>query len=69
MFELPSGAPPRRSAEQGRRREDAERLGRLDWHNRRAALLLSIERALEDAPDDVAREALLRRLRAALESS
>jgi metallo-beta-lactamase family protein len=68
-FELPPGAPPLRLPVQGRRRGDAERLGRPDWHNARAALLLSIERALDDAPDDAAREALLRRLREAIEAA
>ncbi len=36
----------------------------FDWHNHRAALNLAISRALEDAPDDAAREALIERLRA-----
>ncbi|MBX6373672.1 MAG: MBL fold metallo-hydrolase [Acetobacteraceae bacterium] len=66
-FELPAGAPPVRLPAQERRRGSAERLGRPDWHNERAALLLSIERALDDAPDDAARGALLRRLRDVIE--
>ena len=40
----------------------------FDWHNRRAALNLAISRALEDAPDDTARDALIARLRQALAS-
>lgn len=31
-----------------------------DWHNRYAAFLLDLHRALDAAPDDAAREALLR---------
>jgi metallo-beta-lactamase family protein len=54
-------------AEARRRRADPAAAGRPDWHNARAALLLTIESAIEDAPDDAAREALMARLRAALE--
>ncbi|MBW8270090.1 MBL fold metallo-hydrolase RNA specificity domain-containing protein [Caldovatus aquaticus] len=68
-FALSPAAPPARLPDRGRRRTDAERLGHLDWHNARAALLLSIERALDEAPDDAAREALIRRLRAAIEGT
>jgi metallo-beta-lactamase family protein len=32
---------------------------RLDWHNARARLLLNLNEALESAPDDAAREALI----------
>ena len=38
----------------------------LDWHNARAGLLLSLNEALEQAPDDAAREALIARLAASL---
>lgn len=38
----------------------------FDWHNRRAALNLAISQALEQAPDDAAKEALIARLRQAL---
>lgn len=61
-FLLEKGAPPQRQAAPCRRAEP-ERTGREDWHNARAALQLEMERALEDAPDDAARQALLSRLR------
>lgn len=54
--------------EVARRRPDPADAGRPDWHNARAALLLSIEDAIEKAPDAAARNALLARLRAALEA-
>ncbi|WP_291297304.1 MBL fold metallo-hydrolase RNA specificity domain-containing protein [Elioraea sp.] len=38
-----------------------------DWHNERAALLLELRRKLEAAPDDAARDALLHRVKDALE--
>lgn len=41
---------------------------RLDWHNNRAAFLLSLNAALDEAPDDKAREALLLRMSRALGS-
>jgi metallo-beta-lactamase family protein len=41
--------------------------GRADWHNARAALLMALNDALEAAPDDAAREALIARLAASLE--
>lgn len=37
-----------------------------DWHNLRAALLLELDQALEQAPDDRARERILSRAHAAL---
>ncbi|MCC7426832.1 MAG: MBL fold metallo-hydrolase [Alphaproteobacteria bacterium] len=37
-----------------------------DWHNDRSALLLDLNRRLDALPDDAARRALLRRLRATL---
>ncbi|WP_019016425.1 MBL fold metallo-hydrolase RNA specificity domain-containing protein [Elioraea tepidiphila] len=39
---------------------------RFDWHNERAALLLELRRRVEQAGDDAARAALLRRVREAL---
>jgi metallo-beta-lactamase family protein len=48
------------------RRLDPEHVGALDWHNQRAALLLGIEEALDAAPDDRTRAALLDRLRRAV---
>lgn len=51
------GAPPR---------IQPRAAARLDWHNARADLLLALNAALEQAPDDAAREALLRQLRADL---
>ena len=50
-----------------RRRTDPEAVGRPDWHNQRAALLLGIESAIEGARDEGARQALIARLRRALE--
>jgi metallo-beta-lactamase family protein len=40
----------------------------LDWHNARAALLGDIDAALESAPDDAARQALLERLSRLIEA-
>jgi metallo-beta-lactamase family protein len=66
-WSLPKGARPKRLESKGRRADPA-RSGRPDWHNQRAALMLAIESATENASDDAAREALLHRLRAALEA-
>ncbi|WP_198371749.1 MBL fold metallo-hydrolase RNA specificity domain-containing protein [Roseomonas rosulenta] len=60
-----SGAPVAREA--AHRRPDPAAAGRPDWHNARAALLLAIEDAIERAPDDAARNALMGALRRALE--
>jgi len=49
------------------RRTRPEAVGRPDWHNQRAALMLGIEEALEKAGDDRTRAALLDRLRLALD--
>lgn len=54
--------------EVARRRPDPAEAGRPDWHNARAALLLSIEDAIERAPDRKARDALIARLRGALDA-
>ncbi len=56
----------------GRRAAHAPRLppeavGRLDWHNDLAQFSLDLRAALDAAPDAAAREALLARLRGALE--
>ena len=64
---LPKGARPKRLESKGRR-ADPGRSMRPDWHNQRAALLLAIESATENARDDAAREALLHKLRAVLEA-
>ncbi|MFY8139459.1 MAG: MBL fold metallo-hydrolase, partial [Caulobacter sp.] len=42
------------------------RAAKLDWHNDRAALMIAINRALEAAPDDSARETIIARLQAML---
>jgi metallo-beta-lactamase family protein len=63
---LPKGARPKRLGSKGRRADPARSV-RPDWHNQRAALMLAIESATENARDDAAREALLHRLRAVLE--
>ncbi|WP_372624547.1 MBL fold metallo-hydrolase [Falsiroseomonas sp.] len=65
---LPGMAPERVARDSRRRGEAAERVGQPDWHNQRAALLLQIEEALEQAGDDRSRAALLDRLRLALEA-
>jgi metallo-beta-lactamase family protein len=66
-FRLLPDAPPERLPAGGRR-DHPEAVGRPDWHNERAALLLSIEEALEAAGDDTTRAALLGRLRRALDA-
>ncbi|WP_456299889.1 hypothetical protein, partial [Falsiroseomonas oryzae] len=58
---------PRRAEAVAQRRLRPETVGRPDWHNARAALLLGIEEALEKAGDDRTRAALLDRLRRALD--
>ena len=63
---LPKAAAAR-SRDVTRRRPDPAEAGRPDWHNKRAALLLAIEDAIEKAPDGAMREALMARLRATLE--
>jgi metallo-beta-lactamase family protein len=69
VFRLSPGALPERvAATRPGRRLHAEAVGRPDWHNQRAALLLSIEQALEGARDDRTRAALLDRLRHALDA-
>ncbi len=66
-FRLEPGAVPAAdSALSARRRTQPETVGRPDWHNERAALLLGIEEALERAGDDATRANLLERLRRAL---
>jgi len=68
-FRLAPGAVPERDEAASRRRRDRpEAVGRPDWHNARAALLLSIDEALEQAGDDRTRGALLGRLRRALDA-
>jgi len=64
-FRLSPGRPPERLAG-GSRRARPEAVGAPDWHNQRAALLLGIEAALEQAGDDRSRTALLDRLRRAI---
>ncbi|NMJ42108.1 MBL fold metallo-hydrolase [Roseomonas sp. JC162] len=66
-FILPKGSPAR-PRDAARRRPDPAAAGRPDWHNKRAALLLAIEDALEKAPDTAAREALMARLRTTMET-
>jgi metallo-beta-lactamase family protein len=64
---LPKGAPPKRLESAGRRADPVHSM-RPDWHNQRAALMLAIEGATENARDDAAREALMHKLRAVLEA-
>ncbi len=66
-FHLLPGEAPRPDGLETQRRARPEAVGRPDWHNRRAALLLGIEEALEKAGDDRTRAALLDRLRLALD--
>ncbi|MBP2310938.1 MBL fold metallo-hydrolase [Azospirillum soli] len=49
------------------RLEPAALAAATDWHNRYAELMLDLNRAMESAADDAAREALLARLREGLE--
>jgi metallo-beta-lactamase family protein len=66
-FRLLPGVAPRRDPRPGAgRRLHPETVGAPDWHNRRAALLLAIEAALDEAPDEAARSVLMRRLRGAM---
>ena len=65
---LPGAAPESAAAPTRVRRLHPEDIGAPDWHNQRAALLLGIEEALDGAPDDRTRAALLERLRRAIES-
>lgn len=65
-FVLPAAAAPV-AKDVARRRPDPAEAGRPDWHNKRAALLLAIEDAIEKAPDAKTREALMARLRTAME--
>ena len=67
-FRLAPGRVPERDEAASRRRARPEAVGRPDWHNQRAALLLSIEEALDQASDDRTRAALLDRLRHALDA-
>ncbi|MBL6458171.1 MBL fold metallo-hydrolase [Belnapia sp. T6] len=67
VFRLEPGVVPMRDAAASLRRRDAtDTVGEPDWHNRRAALLLSIEEALDRATDDQSRAALIDRLRRAM---
>ncbi len=59
---LHKGARPKRLESKGRR-ADPVRSVRPDWHDQRAALMLAIETATENARDDTAREALIQKLR------
>jgi metallo-beta-lactamase family protein len=67
-FRLRPGHAPESAPAPQRRRLHPEAVGRPDWHNQRAALLLGIEEALEQAGDDRQRAALLARLRHALDA-
>lgn len=67
-FLLEAGKAPTRDQDERVRRAAGEDPGLPDWHNRRAALLLGIEEALDMATDDRARDALLEKLRRALET-
>lgn len=61
------GKPPEElPAPEAARRLHPEEVGRPDWHNDRAALMLGVEEAIEKAPDEAARAVLIARLRAAL---
>jgi metallo-beta-lactamase family protein len=65
-FRLSPHAIPERLPARPGRRLHPETVGRPDWHNERAALLLGIEEAIEKAPDEAERAALIGKLRAAL---
>ncbi len=61
-----TAAAPARAADGTPRLEPAAMTAATDWHNRYAAFLLGLHHALDAAPDDAAREALLQRLGAGL---
>jgi len=63
---LQKGARPKRLESKGRRADPGQSM-RPDWHNQRAALMLAIEGATENARNDAAREALISKLRAVLD--
>ncbi len=65
-FRLAPGAIPERLPARAGRRSNPENVGRPDWHNERASLLLGVEAAIEQASDEKERTALIARLRAAL---
>jgi metallo-beta-lactamase family protein len=65
-FRLMPGMVPE-PAQAPQRRDRPEAVGEPDWHNQRAALLLQVEEALEQAGDDRTRGALLERLKRALD--
>ncbi len=67
-FTLAPGALPQPVAATPGRRAEPEQAGREDWHNARAALQLELEAALDQAPDDAARQRLLSRLRGTLQA-
>lgn len=56
---LPSSSA---AAPEAASRIPASAVGRLDWHNARIELLNALQKALDHAPNDAAREALLSRL-------
>jgi metallo-beta-lactamase family protein len=58
---IPEGAEV---VEGGGHRIAPGRAAKLDWHNDRADLMIALNRALEAAPDDAAREAIIARLKA-----
>lgn len=62
---LGSRAPRKRP---GSHRLPPNVVGRTDWHNEYAQLVLDMQQTLYDAPDDKKRDATLRRLRKALKS-
>ena len=65
VFALAPGAMPL-PRPSPRRRSDPDGVGRADWHNQRAALLLAIDDAIGAARDEGTRQALIARLRNAL---
>jgi len=66
-FRLAPRAIPERLPARPGRRIHPEDVGRPDWHNERAALLLGVEAAIEQAGDEAQRAALIQRLRQALD--
>jgi metallo-beta-lactamase family protein len=62
--------PRARALDEGRApRIAAEQAARLDWHNDLTRLVLDINEAVERAPDERARQVVLRRLRHALDEA
>jgi metallo-beta-lactamase family protein len=66
-YKLAQARAPEREKRQAR--IQAEQAARLDWHNQRSEFLTRLNAGLDQAPDDLAREALLKQLSAGLDAA